>query len=173
VSESLLCNVNWSIFQLYRGKNKLHFNVMMMMSASYMLSWICIVSSSHWNVTCSCHDIAEILINWRYTINTRSLNRGWLYFYFYFSLKNKSFGNISWRLDMSLHSKTLYPDSEPTCLYSCSLKLHTLRETTNINIRAFDLTYPGKEPHDLPSKIKFFFSRFFLQGSHIFNSGHS
>ena len=51
-------------------------------------------SSSHWNVSCSCHDIAEILINWRYTISTRSLNRGWLYFYFYFSMKNKYFGFI-------------------------------------------------------------------------------
>ena len=44
VSELLLFNAKWAIFQLYHGENKLHFNEMMMTN---MVSWIFIVLA-HW-----------------------------------------------------------------------------------------------------------------------------
>jgi hypothetical protein len=47
VSEWLLFNTNWAIYQVYHDENKLIFNEMMMRSAR-LLSWIFIVLA-HWN----------------------------------------------------------------------------------------------------------------------------
>ena len=51
VSEWLLFNAKWTIFHLYHGENKLHFDEITMMSTFYwtnILSWIIIVQA-HWN----------------------------------------------------------------------------------------------------------------------------